>query len=32
MDSGVLARAFDYVRQHQIPIHSWLIVRNGHVV
>jgi len=32
MDSEVLARALDYIRQHQIPIHSWLIVRNGYVV
>ena len=32
MDSEVLAQAFDYVRQHQIPIHSLLIVRNGYVV
>jgi hypothetical protein len=22
MDSEILARAFDYVRQHQVPIHS----------
>src|SRR5208282_5338946 len=32
IDSGVLAQAFDYIRQNQIPIHSWLIVRNGYVV
>jgi len=32
MDSEVLAQAFDYVRQNQIPIHSLLIVRNGYVV
>ena len=32
MDSEVLSRAFDYVRQNQIPIHSLLIVRNGYVV
>jgi len=32
MDSTVLARAFDYVRQNHIPIHSLLIVRNGYVV
>jgi CubicO group peptidase (beta-lactamase class C family) len=32
MDSEVLALAFDYVRQNQIPIHSLLIVRNGYVV
>lgn len=32
MDSRTLADAFDYVRQHQIPIHSLLIVRNGYIV
>ena len=32
MDSEVLAQAFDYVRLHEIPIHSLLIVRNGYVV
>lgn len=32
MDSEVLAQAFDYIRQHHVPIHSWLIVRNGYVV
>lgn len=32
MDSEALARAFDYVREHRIPIHSVLIVRNGSVV
>ena len=32
MDSEALAQAFDYVRQHRIPIHSFLIVRNGYVV
>jgi CubicO group peptidase (beta-lactamase class C family) len=32
MDSEVLAQIFEYVRQHQIPIHSLLIVRNGYVV
>lgn len=32
MDSEKLALAFDYVRLHQIPIHSLLIVRNGYVV
>jgi CubicO group peptidase (beta-lactamase class C family) len=32
MDSEVLAQAFDYIRQNQIPIHSLLIVRNGYVV
>jgi len=32
MDSEKLALAFDYVRLHQIPVHSLLIVRNGYVV
>lgn len=32
MDSEKLALAFDYVRLHQVPIHSLLIVRNGYVV
>ena len=32
MDSNALADAFDYVREHRIPIHSLLIVRNGYVV
>ena len=32
MDSEVFAQIFEYVRQHQIPIHSLLIVRNGYVV
>lgn len=32
MDSEVLADALDYVRDHQTPIHSLTIVRNGHVV
>jgi len=32
MDSRVLAEAFDYVRQRQIPIHSLQIVRNGFLV
>ena len=32
MDSEILAQAFDYVQQHQVPIHSLLIVRNGYVV
>src|SRR5215831_18820077 len=31
MDSEVLAQAFEYIRQHHIPIHSLLIVRNGYV-
>ena len=32
MDSEALVQAFGYVRQHQVPIHSLLIVRNGYVV
>jgi len=32
MDSKKLAAAFDYVREHRIPIHSLVIVRNGYVV
>lgn len=32
MDSKVLADAFDYIRQHQVPIHSLTIVRNGYIV
>ena len=32
IDSAVLARALDYVRQNHIPVHSLLIVRNGYVV
>lgn len=32
MDSRVLADALDYVHQHQIPIHSLVIVRNGYIV
>ena len=32
MDSKVLADAFDYIRQHRIPIHSLTIVRNGYIV
>ncbi|HDS1578516.1 TPA: serine hydrolase [Stenotrophomonas maltophilia] len=32
MDSEALADAFDYVREHDTPIHSLTIVRNGHVV
>jgi CubicO group peptidase (beta-lactamase class C family) len=32
MDSQVLADAFVYVRDHQIPIHSLTIVRSGYVV
>ncbi|MGF6417570.1 CubicO group peptidase (beta-lactamase class C family) [Stenotrophomonas sp. AN71] len=32
LDSEVLANAFDYVREHQSPIHSLTIIRNGYVV
>jgi CubicO group peptidase (beta-lactamase class C family) len=32
LDSAVLAEALDYVRSKQIPLHSFLIVRNGVVV
>lgn len=32
MDSKVLAQAFDYIREHKIPIHSVTIVRNGYLV
>lgn len=32
MDSEELVRAFEYVRDHQTPIHSLTIVRNGYVV
>ncbi|HEY2295642.1 MAG TPA: serine hydrolase [Thermoanaerobaculia bacterium] len=32
MDSEVLAKAIDYARQRGIPIHSFLIVRNGYIV
>jgi CubicO group peptidase (beta-lactamase class C family) len=32
MDSEILAQAFDYVQQYQVPIHSLLIVRDGYVV
>jgi CubicO group peptidase (beta-lactamase class C family) len=32
MDSRVLADALVYAREHQIPIHSLTIVRNGYVV
>jgi CubicO group peptidase (beta-lactamase class C family) len=32
MDSRVLAAAFDYVRDHHVPIHSLQIVRNGYLV
>lgn len=32
MDSAKLADAFDYIREHKVPIHSLLIVRNGNIV
>ncbi len=32
MSSRVLTEAFDYVRQHRIPIHSLTVVRNGYLV
>jgi CubicO group peptidase (beta-lactamase class C family) len=32
MDSRAFARALRFIREQQIPIHSLLIVRNGHVV
>ena len=32
LDSGVLAEALDYVRSQGIPLHSFLIVRNGVMV
>ena len=32
LDSAVLAEALDYVRTKSIPLHSFLIVRNGMVV
>ena len=32
MKSAVLAEAFDYVRQHRVPIHSLTIVRHGYIV
>ena len=32
MDSDILANAFEFIRQNHIPIHSFLIVRNGYVV
>lgn len=32
LDSASLSRAFEYIRLHEVPIHSLLIVRNGHVV
>jgi CubicO group peptidase (beta-lactamase class C family) len=32
LDSAVLAEALDYVRNKRIPLHSFLIVRNGVVV
>lgn len=32
LDSGVLAEALDYVRTQRLPLHSFLIVRNGVLV
>ena len=32
MSSAALAEAFDYIREHRIPIHSLTIVRNGYLV
>ena len=32
LDSAVLAEALDYVRVNAIPLHSFLIVRNGVIV
>jgi CubicO group peptidase (beta-lactamase class C family) len=32
MDSAKLSEAFEFIRQHEIPIHSLLIVRNGYIV
>ncbi len=32
MSSAVLAEAFDYIRQHRLPIHSLQVVRNGYLV
>ena len=32
MDARALADAFDYIREHHIPIHSLQIVRNGYLV
>ena len=32
MDSRVLADAFDFIREHQVPIHGLQIVRNGYLV
>src|SRR5687768_11290136 len=32
LDSGVLAEAVDYIREKRIPLHSFLIVRNGVMV
>ena len=32
MDSNVLADALDYVRQHDLALHSLLIVRHGYVI
>src|ERR1051326_5312527 len=32
LDSAVLAEALDFIRNKKIPLHSFLIVRNGVVV
>jgi hypothetical protein len=32
IDSAKLAEALDYIRQHDVNIHSLLLVRNGYVV
>ena len=32
LDSRVLADAFDWIREHHVPIHSLQIVRNGYLV
>jgi CubicO group peptidase (beta-lactamase class C family) len=32
LDSAVLAEALDYVRARKIPVHSFLIVRNGKMI
>jgi len=32
LDSGALVEMFDYVRQHEIPVHSVQIVRHGRMV
>ncbi|HLO29825.1 MAG TPA: serine hydrolase [Anaerolineales bacterium] len=32
MDSAQLARMFEYIDSHEIPLHSLLIIRNGYLV